>query len=80
MINSTDRVLDLDEAMDLLNAYHARQKGHEPVVCTESVLDGKICILLEIPLESPDLSEPITVYPKDAIARWNQTRTKKMIS
>jgi hypothetical protein len=76
MINQTDRVLNLDEARDLLHAYRLKQEIPEvPFVCTESVLDGKICILLEIPLNSPERYSSITVSPEDAFKRWKQTQS-----
>lgn len=72
MIEKTDRTLQPGEYDDLMEAYilDMRKRMPDPIVCRESIYDGKLMILVEIPLNSElPLPAQITLAPRDAITR-----------
>lgn len=78
MIEQEDRVLDPGEYDDLLRAY-LEERARDFVVCRESVYDGKLCILLEIPL-TPTLPHALSVFPREAALRVFQARRTRASS
>lgn len=67
MIEKTDRTLRPGEYDDLIYAY-LKGAVKDKVVCRESISNGKLVILVEIPLGTA-LPYHIVLHPREAISR-----------
>ena len=71
MIERNDRILNPDECEDLMQAY-AESLYRKYTTCKESIHDGKLILLVEVPLTSP-LPRHIILSPRDSFIRITNT-------